>query len=291
MIIICDSGSTKADWILVDEKANEIAKYKTMGFNPYFHDSALIENTLKADSAFMKHTHQISYVFFYGAGCSSKEKVERVQTAFKVIFPNAKIHIGHDVEAAAYAVYNGKPEIACILGTGSNSCFFDGNTVHEEIPALAYILGDEGSGSYIGKKFLAAFLYKKLPQHIADDFYNEYKLDKESIFEAVYRKPNANVFLASLVRFIAKYKEDEFIRNIVKQGFLEFTSTHVFCFKNYKELEVNFIGSIAFYLSDILYEVAEIQGFTIGRIIKSPIDTLVAYHVKKHPHCFNNPSN
>ena len=280
MLLVADSGSTKCDWMLVDQNKNQQG-FSTMGFNPFFHDRNLIAGEIK-NSALFQFAEQVKFVFFFGAGCSSKEMKTIVERALEDVFPNAHVYVDHDLVASAFATYDGRPAISCILGTGSNSCFFDGDIVSEDVPALAYILGDEGSGSYYGKQILKLFLYKKLPKNLEEAFQERYKIGKNEIFENVYRKPHANVYLASFMRFVSDHRDDPFIREMVYNGMKEFMRIHVMCFKYYKEVPVHFIGSVAFYFDDILKEAAAELGITVGNIIQRPIDGLVNYYLKFH---------
>ena len=180
MVIIVESGSTKSDWVILNE--NKDRKYvKTMGFNPYFHDELIISSAIKNNELLKGVSKKVTQVFFYGAGCSTEELQIIVKTGLTAVFVNARIHVNHDLDACAYATYDGRPAISCILGTGSNSCFFDGEKVSEEVPALAYVLGDEGSGSYYGKILLSKFLYKQLPTDLHEDFKAQYQLNKERL--------------------------------------------------------------------------------------------------------------
>jgi glucosamine kinase len=252
----------------------------TMGFNPYFHDHATIAGELRKHAALMQYAAAVRFVYFYGAGCSSDELNAIVQGALEEVFPNAEVHVGHDLDGAALATFQeGTTHIACILGTGSNSCYFDGKEVHEEVPALAYILGDEGSGSYYGKRLLADFLYKRMPAAIEAAFVETYQLNKDIIMEHVYMRPNANVYLASFMRFCSQHRENPYIRSMVYAGSMEFLRTHVLCFKNCHEVPVNFVGSVAFHFQDILQECAAELGLKIGRVVKKPIHGLVEYHL------------
>lgn len=280
MYLIAESGSTKCDWMLVDVQGNYIDLYKTMGYNPFFHNSEFIVENISSHKDLMHIAPKVERVYFYGAGCETPELNEVVAVALKQVFNSANVFVDHDLKAAAYSTYEGEPCITCIIGTGSNSCYFDGEVIHEVVPALAYILGDEGSGSYFGKKLLAAYLYHKLPKHIEQALEAEYSISKASIFESVYEKPNANVYLASFTRFIGKFKEDPLIRSFILQGMREFIENHVCCYENYKSTPVYFVGSIAFHFQDELKEVAKDYDFDIRKIIKEPIKNLVDYHVK-----------
>ncbi len=278
MFIVVESGSTKADWMIVNGTSQ--STHNTMGFNPYFHtkEDILIELNAQLELDVIKDN--VQEIFFYGAGCSSPEMNAVIEKALKEFFTNAKIEVNHDLSASAYACYNNKPEIACILGTGSNSCMYDGKIVSEEVPALSYILGDEGSGAYFGKALIADYLYKRLPEVMAKEFELE-DLDKDTIFENVYQKPNANVFIASLASILIRHKNMKYSQDLIKKGFQHFIDNHVKCYKNYHNYEVNFVGSIASLLQAELKEVCKENGLVVGCIIRRPLDRLVKYHQKK----------
>lgn len=279
MVAIIESGSTKSDWVLIKEGTPR-PKISTIGFNPFFHNPTFIAQNIQKHPQICEDAAAIQQVYFYGAGCSTNELRAVVKEGLQIVFTNAKVHVGHDLAACAYATYRGKPAIACILGTGSNSCYYDGKQITEEVPALSYILGDEGSGSYYGKILLSKFLYKQLPPHIHEDFYNQYQLDKTTILTNVYFKPNPNVYIASFMKFASRHKDDPFIIDMVREGMRKFMKTHVLCFDNYKAVETNFIGSIAHYFREILRQEAKALGIKVGTIVKNPVDGLVNYHLK-----------
>jgi len=279
MYFIIESGSTKSDWVLVHNKNNQ-SFFSTMGFNPYFHSADIIEAELKKNADIMKVVPSIKGIYFYGAGCSSPELNEIVEEGLKRIFPTASILVEHDLLACAYATYSGKPGISCIIGTGSNSCYFDGQNLLEEVPALGYVLGDEGSGSYFGKQLLSAFLYHHLPRDIEADFIATYQLDKDQIVDRVYREHNANVFIASFMPFIAKYKAHPFFSEMVYKGFKHFMQVHVCCYDNYKETEVHFVGSLSKIFEKELDKAAAELGIQIASIVQKPVVGLVNYHLQ-----------
>ena len=279
MIIVVESGSTKSDWVLVNDD-NEQKRFKTMGFNPFFHNETIIYNAIKYNNELCKFSKDVKAVHFYGAGCSSEELNLVVKKALAKVFINAEITVDHDLLACALATYDGSPSISCILGTGSNSCYYDGNDIIENVPALGYILGDEGSGAYYGKKLLTDFLYNKLPNEIQQDFIQKFNITKADIFENTYMKPHANVYLASFMRFISDHKESEYVTNMINDGMNHFLQNHVMCYKNYKDVKVNFIGSISYIFRDNLYNQANKHNIDIGEIIKQPIDNLVNHHIK-----------
>lgn len=278
MIVIADSGSTKCDWIILDDQFNEIASTYTMGFNPYFHNEAVIAENIHDNDILKKYAETVDHIYFYGAGCSTKELCNTVKNGLNLVFKNSDISVDHDLLGAAYATYNGSPQICCILGTGSNSCYFDGQNLKEEIPSLGYILGDEGSGSYFGKKMLIDFLYHKMPAHIAQEFQSAYNLNIKSVVKRVYKEPNANVYLAGFTRFISDHKNDPYFRELLHNGMKHFLEVHVKCFVEYKEINVNFIGSIAYHFQASIYSAAKELGISIGEIVQKPIDNLVRYH-------------
>ncbi|MFN3950844.1 MAG: BadF/BadG/BcrA/BcrD ATPase family protein [Thermaurantimonas sp.] len=279
MIYLAESGSTKCDAVLINDDGSVFEEIKHMGFNPFFHSADLVYSELSKIETIKTHKNQVSQVYFYGAGCSSAYYKEIIASGLRRVFPNAKVYVDHDLVAAAYATYTGNPEIACIIGTGSNSCFFDGKTIYEEVPALAYILGDEGSASWLGKRLIAMYLYKQLPADIAEDFYETYRLTKDDIFRQVYNEPHANVFLAGFSLFVHKHIHLPAFQQMVREGFELFLKTHVLCYKNAKSLEINFVGSVAYHFRQILLEAANSFDLKINNIIQKPLQGLIHYHI------------
>lgn len=280
MIIVAESGSTKCDW-LISNQAGAFLETHTMGFNPFFHQPDEILTHLRANEELTRAAHQASAVYFYGAGCSSADRNEVILTALRQFFTVAHCEVNHDLNASAFATWDGRPAITCIIGTGSNSCYYDGNKVSEQVPALGYILGDEGSGSYFGRKIVSDYLYKRLPSELQTAFYEQYKLQKEEIFHQVYNTNKANVFLASFMRFIVPHKDHAYMRELVYEGLSHFAEIHICCFPDYREVPVHFVGSVAFYFTEILQQVAEEKGFTLGKIDKNPGMSLLKYHLAK----------
>lgn len=279
MYFIIESGSTKSDWVLIDNKNNQ-SFFSTIGFNPYFHSADNIEAELRKNQDIMQVAESIKGIYFYGAGCSSAELNQIVAHGLRRIFGQATILVEHDLLACAYATYNDKPGISCIIGTGSNSCYFDGLQLLEEVPALGYVLGDEGSGSYFGKQLLCSFLYRELPPEIETDFIATYQLDKDLIVDRVYRQANANVFIASFMPFIAKHKAHPFFSEMVYNGFKHFMKVHVCCYENFKTTEVHFVGSLSKIFEKELFQAAADLHINIASIIQKPIIGLVNYHLK-----------
>ena len=240
MIFIVESGSTKSDWVLLDDKNNQ-SFYSTMGFNPYFHSADLIESELKKNSPMMLVAYEVTQVFFYGAGCSSDKMNAIVEEGLTRVFSNAKIHVDHDLVACAYATYLGRPAISCIIGTGSNSCYFDGENLIEKTPSLGYILGDEGSGASMGKSLLSQFLYHKLPHYLELHFKEKLHLTKELILENVYKKPNSNSYLASFTKELYQFRKEPWVIQFISEHFNSFLKTHVVCFQNATYYDYNML--------------------------------------------------
>ena len=279
MILVADSGSTKCDWMAIDSDNNRTTTH-TMGFNPFFHSADLIEEKLTENDYIQEIKDQVTAVYFYGAGCSSPDRNNIIKEGLDRVFTKSTdTLVDHDLTGAALATSHGDQCIACIIGTGSNSCYFDGTTVHEEVPALGYILGDEASGTYFGKIILTDWLYKRMPEELATEFQSTYKLTKEGIFSGVHYEPNPNVYLASFMRFVSDHKEHPYFKEMIYEGMAKFISTHVWCYDNFREVPVNFVGSVAYYFRDALEEVAKNHKFTIGKIDRRPIDSLADYHM------------
>ncbi len=279
MILVADSGSTKCDWLIAD--GNDRIPTKTMGFNPFFHAQSLIEAEIARNDVLMQHKDNIDAVYYYGAGCSSPERNTILERALATHFRNATDWVvAQDLNGAAHSTCApGEKGISCILGTGSNSCYYDGEKVIEELHALGYILGDEGSGSYYGKQMLSAFLYKRMPAELAEDFEHTYGATRENIFYHIYNQPNVNVYLASFMKFVSRHKEHPYFQKMVYEGMAHFADVHITCFENYKEVPVHFVGSVAYHFQDILSRVAQNMGFTVGKVIQKPIMPLAEHHL------------
>jgi N-acetylglucosamine kinase-like BadF-type ATPase len=278
MKIIADSGSTKCDWKIIDNKGLVTCAFYSQGLNPVFVSSKQLVGILQKVEELKPFQQQVNEVRFYGAACSSKERNSVIHEGLASFFNHAEIFVEHDLLAAALATCDNREGIACILGTGSNAGYFDGQKLYDENIALGYILGDEGSGSYFGKKLLADFIYGLLPKPVMAYMSEKYGINKEIIIEHVYYKPFPNVYLAGFAKVLSVFKEDPYIRNMIYNGFETFIKIHVERIPNYKDIPVHFVGSIAFIYQEILREVASNCGIQIGKIIKKPIDELVLYH-------------
>lgn len=274
--LIVDSGSTKSDWVFLGPEGR--LNFLTRGLNPVFHDARTIENEVRLNNDLVKLSESVQEVWFYGAGCSSFERNEIVSTGLQTVFSGAKIHVAHDLLACAYATYEGAPMISCILGTGSNACFFDGKELSQAVPSLGYILGDEGSGSYFGKQLVSSFLYGRLPHDINESFKKWQNISKDEVISKVYREPNANAYLASFMEFAVKESSHPYIKEMMFEGFKRFNEIHVCSYDNYSQFKTSYVGSIAFLFSEDLHRACEAMDVSIGQIIQKPIEGLIQFH-------------
>ena len=280
MIAIVDGGSTKCDWVILDKFGKVFLKTETIGFNPNIIDSEMIVPEIEKNSNLLTIKDSLQKVFFYGSGCGVPENVALVENEFQKVFKNAEVTVKEDLTAAAYAAYNGKPAIVCILGTGSNSCYFDGEKIKRELPSLGFLIGDEGSGSAIGKNLLRRFFMKKLPSDLQNDFIEKYNLTIEDAIKNMYHNPRANAYLADFNKFVVERKSHPYFQNMVFDEMKNFLDYQVLPYEEAKEAEINFIGSIAFYYEDILRAAAAEMNLQVGTIVQKPIESLVDYHLK-----------
>ncbi|TDQ77005.1 N-acetylglucosamine kinase [Sphingobacterium yanglingense] len=281
MIIIADGGSTKTNWCLLDDNQKKIY-FNTEGYNPYFVGSDYIVNSLKKGLPQDLPLDKIKEVNYYGAGVHNQEKAKIVEEAFRVLFPNAKIEIGHDLLAAARALLGKEAGFAAILGTGTNSCIYNGDEITHNINSAAYILGDEGSGSYIGKKLLTDFVRGLMPEDVSKVFFDTYKLTPDEIMDSVYTKPLANRFCASFSKFVYDNNVNiEYTRKIVDDSFEAFFANLVSKYPDYQTYTFNCIGSVGYNFRNVLEEKATQYGMKVGKILRSPIDDLVKFHIDR----------
>jgi len=280
MILIADSGSTKCSWALCDQHGVLIKKFMTIGFNPYFIDKKKILKELE-QSDLTKHSNEIHEVFFYGAGCSSKDKNNIIAESLQSFFINSKIVVKHDIDAACYAMYKGIPNITCILGTGSNSCFYDGKNIIENAPSLGFLLGDEASGNYFGKKILTLYFNNLMPEDLKIKFESGFETDLSIIKKNIYNNNRSNVYLSKYFPFVTENKNHPTIQDLISNSLNDFFNLHVCCYENYKDLEINFIGSVGYFLSEEINIIAKKYNCKIGGIVRNPINNLIDFHFNK----------
>lgn len=279
MILVADSGSSKTDWM--GYGPNGQFSFETQGINPYFLNANDIYKILSKKKELATFSDQVKEIYFFGAGCSSPDKIEVISNGISSYFTKAYVSVEHDLLGSAYATCGDQEGLTCILGTGSNISYYDGQEVHDGLHGLGYILGDEGSGTYFGRKLITAYLYHQMPPDLATDFKTKYAIDKESVVTNVYQKPAPNIFLASVSRFMANHITHPFILNLLRMGFQEFVDTNIKDFLNYKKLDCHFVGSIAYLYKDVLKEICQKNGVRIGKIYQKPIEGIYSYILKK----------
>lgn len=278
MILIADGGSTKADWIALDNQKNEVFRVRTLGLNPAVVPEEELRNRIVNMFQLINIKDEVTEIHFYGAGCGTPKPVEILCKVMKEIFINAEISIAEDMLAAVYASSGNNPAIVCILGTGSNSCYYDGNKMEMVVDSLGYSLMDEASGNYFGKKLILDYYYKKMPARIAKFFEKEFNLEADFIKMNLYRKPNPNMYLASFAKFMFEFKDEKYIKKLIKKGFQEFFKFRILPYQKDVNTPIYFIGSIAYYFRDILEKVAEKYNLKITDVIQRPINNLLDYH-------------
>ena len=279
MILIADGGSTKTNWCLINADGARFF-FNTEGYNPEFISTAAIIASLRKNLPETLDTGQITELHYYGASISSPPKVAIVANAMRAVFPQAHIDVDHDLLAAARALLGQKTGFAAILGTGTNSCVYDGKQVAFTVDSLGYFLGDEGSGSFIGKRLLRDYLRQLLPGTLQADFRAAYGLGREEILDNLYNQPLPNRFLASFAKFAYDHNNTSYCRQIVLDGFETFFQNIILHYPAYQSHTFNCIGSVGYNFRDALTQVATTHGMAVGKIIRSPIDDLVTYHLE-----------
>ena len=274
--LICDSGSTKAEWCLLNGKSKKIVT--TQGLSPYFLTTQQIQQIIAKELMPKIKNIIIDEVFFYGTGCSNPENVKSVKKAISLVFSKAKVTVDHDLMGAAKALCGRNKGIACILGTGSNSCFYNGKKIVKNSPGLGYVLGDEGSGAYLGKKVIQYFLYKTFDEDLMDRFNAKYATNSVDILNHVYKQPLPNRYLASFVPFLIENRGHYMIENIIEDAFNDFFFNHIYKYRESWQKPINFVGSVAFGFKDVLKEMCNAYELQLGIVIKKPMDGLIKYH-------------
>lgn len=278
MIIVADSGGSKIDWRLL-RKDGTIAQAQSPGFNPYYQPIEHLKDILK-DSLLPVANEPVTKIFFYGTGVSSEKNQRIIQEAFLTHFKDAQIEVGWDLLAAARALCGREPGIACILGTGSNSCLYNGEKIIGNVANLGWILADEGSGTSLGKKLIFDRFRKKMPAKLEEQFNARFPWSREEVLEKVYQQEKPGAFLASFAKFIFQHLKEPYCYHLVYDSFSEFYENNVMKYENYQNLKVHFTGSIAFYFSDVLRQVANDKGITVKNILEGPIAGLTLFHQK-----------
>lgn len=276
--LIADSGATKAEWCLI--KGNRKKTIFTQGISPYFFNTEQIAEILSKELVPSLKGVTVEEVHYYGTGCINPNNVKIVKKAIAQVFKALKRNeVTHDVMAAARALYGDKKGVACILGTGSSSCYYNGKKIANNKPGLGYVLGDEGSGAYLGKKVLQYYLYQTFDEELAGRFKMKYNNpDASVILENVYKKPLANRYLASFTPFLSENRGHYMVENIIEDALNDFFFHHICKFRESWTMPVSFVGGIAFHFKDVIKELCDSYEFILGRILKNPMEGLAEYH-------------
>ena len=283
MIFIVDSGSTKCDWIAIDKEGNKLfEKIRTRGLNPEILTSNELLERIEESVELRTYKEKVEYIFFYGAGCGTERPTLALKKVLESFFTNAKIRVEEDTMAAIYStIDNDEPAVVCIMGTGSNCTYYDGKKAIQSVISLGYILMDDASGNYYGKRLIRDYKFKHMPEDLRVSFKEKYDVDSDSIKLNIYNRPNPNAYLAKFAEFMFLHKDSPYIKELIKSGVREFANNMIFQFKEeLKTVLVHFAGSIAFLSQEEIREVGQEMGFTVGNFVRRPIDGLVKYHTQ-----------
>lgn len=282
MILVADSGSSKTDWLLSIPQQEPVS-FKTAGLNPYFLTEKEIAKIIQDQAPDMvAYANDISEIYFFGAGCSSPDRHEIVSNAISQLFTKAFISVDSDLLGCAYATCGHEKGICCVMGTGSNISYFDGENIHDGQHGLGFVLGDEGSGTWFGKALITDFLYDNMPADINEAFNKAYGLNKEVVIKNVYQRPNANTYLASFSRFVSEIKTTPYGQDLLEKGLLEFIDSNIKSYPEYHRYKCHFVGSIAYFFAEELTALCHQQGVKTGKVIKQPINDLMAFILKRN---------
>lgn len=274
--LIADSGATKTEWLLFSN--NKSKRIITQGISPYFLNTEQIRQLLEKELKPKVKNEPVNEIYYYGTGCANPNNVKLIKNAIQKVFPKSRINVTHDLMAAARALCGTQKGIACILGTGSNSCYYDGKKIVKNSPGLGYVLGDEGSGAYLGKKVLQHYLYAEFDSDLMARFDASYTTTAVEILENVYKKPLPNRYLSGFTKFLADNRGHSMIEHIIREGLNDFFVAHICRYKESALLPVHFTGGVAFGFQDVLLHLCQIHNLQLGKILKSPMEGLIEYH-------------
>jgi N-acetylglucosamine kinase-like BadF-type ATPase len=280
MKLLVDSGSTKADWIAIDDNGKVLFTTQTLGLNPEVLTKEEVISRLDDKFDISHNKKKAEYLYFYGAGCGTDRMKNFLTSVFKEYFINAKITVHEDTYAAVYATTpKNEAAIVSILGTGSNCSYFDGNILHQKVQSLGYIAMDDCSGNRFGRHLLRGYYFNQMPIELAKEFEEEYNIEPDYVKQNLYKEPNPNAYLATFAKFLIKHKDTEFCKKYIQMEMEDFVENYIKQFDNYKEVPVHFIGSIAFYLKDELEQILNKHQIKLGNVLRRPIDGLIEYHI------------
>ena len=280
MKLLVDSGSTKADWISINDGGKVLFTTQTLGLNPEVLNKQEILNRLNDKFDISHNKNKVTHLFFYGAGCGTDRMKIFLTEVFQAYFPKAVVSVHEDTYAAVYATTpKNEKAIVCILGTGSNCSYFDGAILHQKVQSLGYIAMDDCSGNRFGRHLLRGYYFNKMPSDLANEFETTYNVLPDPVKNSLYKEPNPNAYLATFAKFLIKHKETEFCKKLIQEEMESFVENYIKQFENYQEVPVHFIGSIAFYLKEELEVVLNNHNIKLGNVLRRPIDGLIEYHI------------
>ncbi len=277
MIIIADAGSTKTDWSLIDENKH-VTFFQTQGYNPYFNDVDTITEGLKKDIPEKVQHSPVEKLYYYGAGCSTVTNCEIIYQSLNNIFPKSVLFVSDDLTGAARSLFGNREGIACILGTGSNSGYYNGKNIADRLPSFGYLFGDEGSGAHMGKMLIHDYLNNKIPLDIREAFDKKYHYSLGNILEGVYKNPYPNRFLASFTEFLSENISSSYLHQLVKTSFMEFFEKQLKKYSLFGITEIACVGSVAYHFRTIFQEIADENKVKVTRFSKNPIRGIIRYH-------------
>ncbi len=286
MILIVDSGSTKCDWIAVDKDGNQLLeKMRTKGLNPAILSEKKLKKIIKKNKELKANRETVTNVYFYGAGCGTERPKALLRSVLEDVFKNAAVEVHEDTMAAVYATINHNKEAAvvCIMGTGSNCSYFDGENLHQRVNSLGYSVMDDASGNYYGRQLLRDYYFNHMPENIKIAFASKFNVENDYVKYNLYKKPNPNAYLANFAEFMFLHKDSEYTINLIKKGIKLFATTMIMQYKEeLKTVPVHFAGSIAYFSQNEIKEIANEMGFTVGNFERRPIEGLVLFHTNSN---------
>lgn len=279
MKLLVDSGSTKADWIALDEEGKVFFTTQSLGLNPEVLSKEEVVKRLNDKFDISHNKLKATHLFFYGAGCGTERMQKYLTEIFEEYFVNASVIVREDTYAAVYATTpKGEEAIVSILGTGSNCSYFDGLILHQKVQSLGYIAMDDCSGNRFGRHLLRGYFFNKMPVELAREFESEFNIDADFVKNKLYKEPNPNAYLATMAKFLIRHKDNDFCKKYIYSEMEDFVENYIKQFDNCYDVSVHFVGSIAFYLKDELTEILAKHNIKIGRVLRRPIDGLIEYH-------------
>ena len=279
MILIADAGSTKTAWMMLNNERMIIGQFESGGLNPTVFDQETMSKNIARNNEILQHAHFIKEIYMYASGVDDQVAREKLEKVLSGIFDKANISIYSDMLAAARATAGNEPGLVSILGTGSNSCYYDGKGIVKSIGYMGYLLMDDASGNWFGKQLLRDYFFKRMPKQLRQQFKNEYKINSKKVLTALYQNPQPNTYLAAFAPFMKQHYKSKYIKDLLYRGFEQFITQELAAYEQYRELPLHFNGSIAYFFQKELLEVIEKHGLIAGKIVKNPVQDLIDFHV------------